>query len=315
MPTYEVVTVNYLTRRHLARTLAVLPHDVWVTVADNSALSEPVDDLVGSRPRSRYLGMVRNVGYARAANHGVAQTASEVVIILNPACFPGRSVLEELAAEVATGAGYAACGPAVVDERGVARYGGGGWLPTPGRSVVHALGAHRTRALGRRGIAVSPALREPMDVEWLAGTCLAVHRKTFEAVGGLDERFFLYNEDMGLGRRLHRAGFRQRLRADIAVEHIGGASSESIARDVWDLRAESMAAFVQAYNPRWEALAIRSLLAGGYLGRALAYRLGGRRLRATEMMRYVAGTLAYRAGRQRAGAALRVARPSGGGGR
>src|SRR5215211_7485238 len=96
VPSYEVVTVNYMTRRYLARMLASLPDHVWVTVVDNSGREEQVDDLVLSRPRSRYLGMVRNVGFAQAANHGVAQTSSDAVIILNPACFPCPSVLDDL---------------------------------------------------------------------------------------------------------------------------------------------------------------------------------------------------------------------------
>ena len=112
MPSYEVVTVNYMTRRYLARMLASLPDHVWVTVVDNSGREEQVDDLVLSRPRSRYLGMVRNVGFAQAANHGVAQTSSDAVIILNPACFPCPSVLDDLVSEVVGNAGYAACAPA-----------------------------------------------------------------------------------------------------------------------------------------------------------------------------------------------------------
>ena len=293
MPSYEVVTVNYLTRRYLARMLACLPPDVWVTVVDNSGRVEPVDDLVLSRPRSRYLAMVRNVGFAQAANHGVAQARSDVVIVLNPACFPGPSVLDQLAGEV-TGDGYAACAPAIVSDPGGAQYGGGGWLPTLGRAIAHALGAHQTRIFARSGMAVSPGQREAIDVEWLAGACLAVDRQAFEAVGGFDERFFLYNEDMGLGRRLNQAGLRQRLRADITVPHVGGASSASIRPIVWDIRADSMVAYLHAYNPRWEALAIRGVLAGGYLARAAGYALAGRRERAPEMLHYLRRTLPAR---------------------
>jgi N-acetylglucosaminyl-diphospho-decaprenol L-rhamnosyltransferase len=300
LASYEVVIVNYMTRRHLARTLECLPDDVWVTVVDNSGREEPVDDLVRSRPRSRYLATLRNVGFARAANHGVAQTFSDAVVILNPACFPRPSVLDELGSEVTWDAGYAACGPAVVSESGRAQYGGGGWLPTLRRATVHALGAHKTKVLGREGIAASPRLSEPMEVEWLMGACLAVNRKAFETVGGFDDRFFLYNEDMGLGRRLRQAGFKQLLRADIAVPHIGGASSSSIRRLVWRIRAESMVAYLHAYNPRWEAYAIRGVLAAGYLGRAFGYALAGRRGRVAEMMHYAGRTLTAAARRERA---------------
>jgi N-acetylglucosaminyl-diphospho-decaprenol L-rhamnosyltransferase len=290
VPSYEVVIVNYLTRKYLAKTLACLPDNVWVTVVDNSGREEPVDDLVLCRPCSQYIAMLRNMGFAVAANHGVAQTSSDAVIILNPACFPHQSVLEELVSEV-IGSEYAACAPAVVSASSGVEYGGGGWLPTIGRSVVHALGAHRTRVFARFGIAVSPRLRKAIDVEWLVGACLVVNRQAFQAVGGFDERFFLYNEDMGLGRRLKRAGLRQRLRADIAVPHVSGASSSSIKRLVWGVRAESMVAYLHAYNPRWKALTIRAILAGGYLSRAVGYTIAGRTGRVAEMMHYMSQTL------------------------
>jgi GT2 family glycosyltransferase len=273
----------------------MLPAHVWITVVDNAAQIEPVRDLVDLRPLSRYLATAENVGFAAGANHGAASTSAEIIIFVNPATFPDPRVLEALVAELANDPACASCSPATVHEEGSFQYGGGGWLPTIRRATVHALGLHRL--LSRSGIVVSPRVRTPLDLEWLAGTCVAIRRSVFEAVGGFDDRFFLYNEDLGLGRRLHMAGFRQRLRADLLVPHIGGASSRSTKPLVWRLRAESMVAYLQAYHPRSQELAIRGALAGGYLLRAAVYGMSWRWERAKEMWAYLTITAGGHTGR------------------
>jgi N-acetylglucosaminyl-diphospho-decaprenol L-rhamnosyltransferase len=233
--------------------------------------------------------MAENVGFAAAANHGAAHTSSEILIFVNPASFPSADVLDALAAELKNDPSCASCAPSIVQEDGHSHYGGGGWLPTIPRAIIQALGLHRV--LRRSGLVASPRVRVPLDVDWLAGTCLAVRRSVFDSVGGFDDRFFLYNEDMGLGRRLRAAGHRQRLRSDLLVSHLGGASSRSVTPLVCRIRAEAMVDYLHSYHGRWQALTIRAVLAIGYLLRALAYGVLGRWSRTAEMRIYLAAIL------------------------
>ena len=61
-------------------------------------------------------------------------------------------------------------------------------------------------ALTRRNILTGPHVREPLEVDWVSGASMMIRRAAFDAVGGMDERFFLYWEDADLCKRLRDAG-------------------------------------------------------------------------------------------------------------
>ena len=69
------------------------------------------------------------------------------------------------------------------------------------------------------------AYERPAEPDWLSGACLLVRRPALERLGGFDERFFLYREDIDLCLRLRAAGHTIRYEPAAAVRHEGGASA------------------------------------------------------------------------------------------
>jgi N-acetylglucosaminyl-diphospho-decaprenol L-rhamnosyltransferase len=69
------------------------------------------------------------------------------------------------------------------------------------------------------------AYERPGSPEWLSGSCLLVRRSALEAIGGLDERFFLYCEDVDLCHQLRDAGHDVRYEPTALAHHVGGASA------------------------------------------------------------------------------------------
>ena len=67
------------------------------------------------------------------------------------------------------------------------------------------------------------------EVDWVSGACMLVRRSAFEAVGGMDEGFFLYWEDADFCHRLKQAGYRTIYCPDAVATHIGGRSSRHAA--------------------------------------------------------------------------------------
>jgi GT2 family glycosyltransferase len=142
------------------------------------------------------------------------------------------------------------------------------------------------------GIWVTPRHGEVLEVGWLAGTCLAVRRSTFLAVGGFDEGYFLYNEDMSLGDRFRHYGMRQIMRGDLVVEHIGGASSAVPLAGMWQLRGGSLGRYIDDHNGAAAALCMRTVLYAGSLLRAAVFLFIGRhRKRTREMLTYASSIL------------------------
>jgi GT2 family glycosyltransferase len=287
--TYELVIVSYRSSRPLTRLLNAI-EGASVLVVDNAAESDGVRDLTTRFSATRYLDAGGNVGFAAAANLGAAASNADVLIFVNPDCLPSLAVLAELCRALCQQPDIASCAPALRGTDGRYASIGGGWAPSLGRCVLHAIGGYRLYRKG--GIWVTPRHGEVLEVGWLAGTCLAVRRSTFLAVGGFDEGYFLYNEDMSLGDRFRHYGMRQIMRGDLVVEHIGGASSAVPPAGMWQLRAGSLGRYIDDHNGAAAALCMRTVLCVGSLLRAAAFLFIGRhRKRTREMLTYASGIL------------------------
>jgi N-acetylglucosaminyl-diphospho-decaprenol L-rhamnosyltransferase len=285
-PGYGVVVVHYRGREVVADLLHRVAPGTHVVVVDNSADACPVAEVARARPRTTYVASPGNVGFARAANLGAAHCDEPVIVFLNPDCDVSAAVLDELSRSV-VGGDVAAAAPVLIDATGSPRQSGG-WQPSLRRSFVHAFAG---TALRRSGIFSRPRLGEVLEAEWLSGACLVVRADAFRKVGGFDETFFMYQEDMALGQRLRGAGFRLLLRADLTAAHAGGSSSEVDARWLWQQRGSALAAYLDREHSRPAALTMRIVLCLGFLARSLYYRRSGFRPRVAEMLTYARAVL------------------------
>src|SRR5712672_4724645 len=81
--------------------------------------------------------------------------------------------------------------------------------------------------LARRSIQTVDADHHSREADWVSGACMLARRNAIEAVGGFDERYFLYWEDADLCRRLRARGYTTRYVPGGRVMHVGGRSSQS----------------------------------------------------------------------------------------
>ena len=245
-----------------------------VTVVDNSATPAATAALLAARPSVQHLPTGGNVGFARAANLGAQQGSSSYLLFVNPDARPTRSNVDSLLRDLEADDGLAAVAPAVLDGDGRAR-GGGGRLPSVSAALAGLAGP-----LGRdsRRIWINPEPRL-QEVDWLSGACLLVRRDAFAAVGGFDEHYPLYNEDMALGARLGATGYRLALNGAVRVQHAGGGSSPD-PRPLWRARGGALGHFVRRQTPHPRL--VRGLLVASFALRALTSGLLGRRPAARE---------------------------------
>lgn len=256
---YELVAVSYLSADNLRHTLAPLPN-IPLLVVDNARNADGVRELVESRPNSRYVDSGGGKGYAKAANLGLRNSRREFLIFVNPDSRPTGQVFDELVRQLRNEPSLAAVAALLVGPDGRPEIGVGGWEPSIRRAAVHATGLHKR--LPRSGIWAQPEPGERLQLDWLSGGCMAVRRQTLLDLGGYDERYFVYNEDMAFGRQLRQAGYRQHLRTDLLVPHAAGGSgggSTNMAR----LRGASMVQYLHLHNALPVAQLIRGLLIVG----------------------------------------------------
>ena len=177
-----------------------------------------------------------NRGFGAGQNFGVARTESELLLLLNPdarllpgALREGMAVLQR--------------SPRAAGVQGICRNEDGAPERSQGilLSSVHLWGralrlsriegTRFGRWVGSKFASTSDHIErvpnEPTEVAWLSATALLIRRSAFEDVGGFDERFFMYGEDLDLCRRLSAAGWTL---VSLPVEwarHTGGTSFDS----------------------------------------------------------------------------------------
>ncbi len=243
-PELEVVVVAYLSRDLVTGLLERLAGKLAVVVVDNAQGRDGLAEAVAGRAGVRYL-TGPGEGFARGANLGALTSDAEHLVFVNPDSAPTVDDLRTLVADLAGDPHLAGVGATTVGPDGAVELGVGGWEPTLARSVVHALGVHRWAPA--RGLYARPVPGRPLQVDWLSGACLAVPRATFLALGGFDEDYFVYNEDMAYGRRVREAGLGLRLRTDVLVPHLGTGSGETKPR-MFQVRGASMSQYLQRHQ-------------------------------------------------------------------
>ena len=210
-PTLSVLIVSWNNGRELRRTLPAVDRELGegdeLIVVDNDS-SDGSPELVAKLvPSAGVVRMGRNAGFAVGCNVGSAEATGDLLVILNPDAAP------------MPGWGDAIRGP-WQEERGWAAWQGlvadkGGSVINSAGNPIHFTGIVWAGAHGRP-IESAPPVGE---VPTLSGACLAIPRRTWDALGGFPDRFFLYCEDVDLSLRLRIAGGAIGIEPSAVVDH------------------------------------------------------------------------------------------------
>lgn len=258
-PDLEVVIVTYRSRPHIEALRTTWGASLQVVVVDNSGNADGVREVVDDAPGWRFLDG-GGQGYARAANLGALSSTATHVAFVNPDSRPSVADIRELSRRLAADPGAISYSATMLDHEGGTEIGTAGWEPTTARALVYATGLHKLAH--RRGIYAKPRPAERCLVDWTSGACLVVDMAKFREVGGYDELFYVYSEDMSLGRVARAHGYRQVLVPDLTIRHAegnSGAPSVEMSR----LRGASFSGYMRAYHPAARARSVVAASAAG----------------------------------------------------
>jgi len=250
---------------------------ISAVVVDNKPGADATED-VARNAGAGYLPRPDNLGYGHAINTAVASLDSEAtwLLIANPDVVWTPGALEALVKRGESRADIAAVGPRVVNEDGTT-YPSARAVPSFGTGVGHALlfRIWPSNPWSRRYLqaGVDDVARE---AGWLSGSCLLVRRSAFEHVGGFDEGFFMYFEDVDLGRRFKLAGMMSVYEPAAQVIHAGAHSTSRDSAQMILEHHRSAWRFVQKRYPGIWLAPLRLLLR---LGLTLRARIHARKLK------------------------------------
>ena len=215
-----------------------IPHDV--TIVDNASTDGVVQAVAAnfrgqvlnleksgnSRPDPgggdgvRIIEMGRNVGFAAANNAGIRATTGSHVLLLNSDTIVPAGALDALVARLDATPDAAVAGPRLVDAGGKAELSFG--------RMISPLAELRQKRLAKRRAWIERETRREQFVDWVSGACLLVRRADAEAVGLLDERFFLYTEDVDFCAAIRARGRRVLFTPAAQIVHLRGRSRAAL---------------------------------------------------------------------------------------
>jgi GT2 family glycosyltransferase len=258
-----IVIVSYNVRAELDACLQSIvghtaPFPTEIVVVDNASSDGTVEAVRAQWPGVRVIEAGGNLGFARANNLGIRATASEFVLLLNPDTIAPPAAIPTLVRGLAAHPEAAAGGPRLIDADGFPELSFG-WAIGPlgelRQKIVGGLHQRRVRWVVRL---VDRWARQPGPREWVSGACLVARRADLEAVGLMDERYFMYTEDVDLCVSLRKRGREILFLPQSEILHLRGRSAgRNPATE--RLRRSSQIAYYEKHHPKW-APALRTYL-------------------------------------------------------
>ncbi|WP_424189426.1 glycosyltransferase family 2 protein [Actinokineospora sp. G85] len=226
-----VVTVTYSPGETLENFIGTLAgaasRSPRVVLADNGSTDGAPEAAAAAHEHVELVRTGGNLGYGGGANRGIAALGPEFgwVVVANPDLEWGPGSLDELLAAAGRWPRGGAFGP-LITERDGAVYPSAREVPSLGKGIGHGVlgkvwpSNPWTTAYKQSSTDVSERV-----AGWLSGSCQLFRREAFDSVGGFDERYFMYFEDVDLGERLGDAGWQNVYVPTAVVMHIQGVST------------------------------------------------------------------------------------------
>ncbi|MGH2536727.1 MAG: glycosyltransferase family 2 protein [Candidatus Promineifilaceae bacterium] len=271
-PKLAVALVNWNNRDYLRACLesieaAALPFETEVVVADHGSTDGSLEMLAGRFPQVRVIQNEGNVGVARGNNQCIRNSRAPYIYILNNDTLVNHDSVLAMLRFLDDRPDVGAAGGNLVHRDGSLQ-ASFNHFPTLREEflLVTHLGARRNpRFPGHNG-----RWPEPRPVDWLSSASIMVRRAAIEAIGLIDESYFIYSDETDWQYRLWRAGWKVYYLPEVTTIHFGGVSFKPGGRR-YTLVYRGRMLFARKHYSRAYCLAQRLLFGTAAAGRQLVW--------------------------------------------
>ena len=240
----SIVIVSFNARADLDRCLASVrdapPSRAHEIIVVDNASTDGSADAARRYANVRVIEAAANLGFAAGNNVGIRASSGANLLLLNSDTIVPPGALDGLLAQLDRHGDVAVVGPRIVDGLGRAELSFG--------DMVTPLAQLRQQRIARGD--VDGHTRREHYPDWVTGACLLVRRADADAVGLLDERYFMYMEDVDFCAAIRARGRRVLFAPSVEVIHLRGRSAPSRAAS-WQLYHRSLLIFYRKHHPAW----------------------------------------------------------------
>jgi N-acetylglucosaminyl-diphospho-decaprenol L-rhamnosyltransferase len=265
----DVVIVSYRSRELLRRCLDSLrahPPQIpmKIVVVDNDSRDGTAEMVAADHPEVELISSSANVGFAAATNLGAARGEAPFLLALNPDTAVTAGALDTVLATIRSHSEAAVVGARLLREDGTLDHASKRSFPTPLSALGHFTGVgRRPGARGRLAAYRAPEV-ESGPVDAVNGAFMLMRRGAFEQLGGFDEGYWMYMEDLDLSYRLAQAGWLSWYEPAATVTHVKGGTvgGERSVRLNWHFH-RGMYRFYRRHNAAERPWAVNAAVYAG----------------------------------------------------
>ena len=260
----SVVVVTYRSKDHVMGCLRSLEPGLrasggngeppaWeCVVVDNDSRDGTPERVEREAAWARVVRTGANLGYAKAVNRGIAETRGAFVLVSNPDCVWAPGAIHELLAWLGSHPRCAIAAPRIRNPDGTLEYSARAY-PDPFTFLFNRYSL-LTRLWPGNPWSCRYLLSDwdhatPRSVDWASGAAMLVRREAITAVGGMDEAFFMFNEDVDWCRRMNVGGWSVDYVPAATVVHDIGASRGAVSNRVILERHRGMIHYFRKHHP------------------------------------------------------------------
>ena len=275
MPDLSIIVVSWNVKALLRQCLASVDAGrgglaLEVIVVDSASSDGTTAMVMDEFPWVKMLPQQENVGFSRGNNLGLVGATAPYLLLLNPDTQVLGDALPEMVSYLDQHPNVGVLGPQLLYPNGEVQ-SSRRRFPTLLTGFFEStwLQPLAPRALLRHYYVQDHPDDVTIEVDWVMGACLMVRRGAFQAVGPLDEGYFMYSEEIEWQRRIKGAGWKVVYHPAAQVIHHEGKSSEQVVAQRHIFFQRSKLRYFRQYHGRMPALALRFFLLGNY-----AWQLG-----------------------------------------
>lgn len=228
-----------------------------IVVSDNNS-EEPIDYI---RKTYTDITIVRNkvnLGYSKAINNILSSTTSPYIVLLNPdTIIVSDYFFESITDFMNANPNVGILGPGILDPDG-SMQGSARSFPRF-HSLFFGRRSFLTKIFPNSRLACANILTNmagessPIDADWISGACMVIRREALEKVGMMDDRFFMYWEDVDWCKRMWDMGWKVMYWPAVKImHHVGGSSDTRVIRSIFEFHKSAMLYFDKHINHnRW----------------------------------------------------------------
>ena len=251
----SVIIVNYNVKHFLLQCLqsvyaAVNDLEMEVFVVDNVSKDGSVEAVRAAFPHVKLIANTENVGFSKANNQAIAQATGEYILILNPDTVVAEDTFVKCIAHMLSFKDTGCLGVHMIDGKGVFLPESKRGLPTPEVAFYKMFGFSslfpKSKRFGKYHLGYLSE-NETHEVDILSGAFMFFRKEVLDKIGGFDETFFMYGEDIDLSWRVILGGYKNYYLADATIIHYKGESTKRGSLNYVKVFYEAMIIFAKKH--------------------------------------------------------------------